>query len=260
MISTIYTVERFIARPYVFDVDDAIWLHMRGNSFADFSRNASLVIAANSFIAEELRPYNRKVVIIPTGVDADRFIPNHLISKEKVIVWSGSSGGIKYLVDVVEALKRFFLSFPDWHLRVISDRPPDELEKLLGYIEFVRWSPDIEVTGLQTAAIGIMPLADTEWEKGKASYKMLTYMSVALPIVASPVGMNNEVHDIDRGTGYLAATLDDWVENLSSLAEDEAMRRDMGMRGRKVILQHFSNEIIQAKLVTALKSLTSKID
>jgi len=118
------------------------------------------------------------------------------------------------------------------------------------------WSLDTEVADLQNFDIGIMPLPDNEWTRGKGGYKLLQYMAVGIPCIASPVGINMELIR-DGENGFLAATEDQWYEKISLLTRDQELRKKMGMRGRDFVVKNYSFEVAAPKLISALRQLSS---
>lgn len=254
LLSKFMTLERFTKRPRILDVDDAIWLNRPG--FAKkLAQSCDAVICGNSFLTENFSTWNQHIYTLPTAVDAMRFRP--IVKKKnreiQTIVWSGTSSGHCYLLSIEEAIQKVFLSFRDVKLRVISDQLPAFRWINPRQVEFVPWTPQSEVKGLQSADIGIMPLDDDLWAKGKCSYKMLTYMACGLPVVVSPVGMNKELIE-NAPVGLPAMQGPQWMEALSYLlnAPDEACK--MGDRGRKTILQFYTLEIVGARLAAIIRT------
>jgi glycosyltransferase involved in cell wall biosynthesis len=132
----------------------------------------------------------------------------------------------------------------------MADVRPD-LDLPTQQIEFVPWSPGVEVQAIQSMDVGIMPLRDTLWSRGKCSYKMLLYMSCGLPVVVSPVGMNAEILEM-ASVGQAAAGSDDWIAALEAVIHDPGMAAARGKCGREVALQNFSIEALAEKLAAEL--------
>ena len=109
-------------------------------------------------------------------------------------------------------------------------------------VEHVVWSPETEAAELARCDVGLMPLPDLPWERGKCGYKLIQYMASALPVVASPVGANREIV-VPGETGFLAETDADWIASLSRLAQDPELRRRMGAAGRRRVTEHYSLEV-----------------
>ena len=250
--ATLRTWEPLLRKPFVFDVDDAIFLGARGSSADRIARSASLVICGNNFLAEHFSRYGN-VTVLPTAVDTLRFIPRTAPKPVKpVIGWSGSSSGLKYLYGIEQAISSLLKKHANAILKVVSDKPPAFKTLPSERVVYEPWSSDNEVAVLHGFTVGIMPLEDDLWARGKCSFKMLTYMSVGLPVVVSPVGMNLEV--LNHGyCGFSAVTNDDWVDAISTLLEDPALADQMGQTGRKIIETRYAKNIIAPKLAQILK-------
>jgi glycosyltransferase involved in cell wall biosynthesis len=252
MVSTLTTAERFTKAPRILDVDDAIWL-LRGGRFAiAIARLCHTVICGNSFIAEFFRDHARNVVILPTPVDTDRFRPatdGH--RPAGVICWSGSSSGMQFLEAIEKPLARVLARNPKRRLRVVSDAPPRFPSLPSGQVAFVRWSEAVEVRAIQDASVGIMPLDDSPWSRGKCSYKLLSYMACGLPVVATPVGMNAEV--LSRGrVGLSARNAGEWVDAIESVLSRPESACAMGAAGRELVVREYSLESLAVRLATIL--------
>lgn len=250
--STLCTWEPLLGKPLIFDVDDAIFLGPRGANANKIAMNASLIICGNNFLASHFSKFG-KTVVLPTAVDTDYFIPR--MTKESsgaVIGWSGSSSGFKYLYGIEPALQILLERHKDVTVKVVSDLPP-RFEKLPpARVSFERWTADREAKVLNDFDIGIMPLDDDLWARGKCSFKMLTYMSAALPVVVSPVGMNADVlaHDY---CGIGASSIDDWVDALSTLIAEKDLCFRLGQNGRKIVESRYAQNIIGPQLGALIK-------
>ena len=255
MISTLATVERRWPKPALLDVDDAIWLHQRWNGVDKLARWAKGVVCGNAYIAEHFSPLSR-TWILPTAVDIDRFCPAPEPGPSQVMVWSGSSSGLGYLRSIEEALERVLEARPDARLRVVCDAPPELPRLKPKQVEYWTWHPDIEITALQSARVGLMPMPDTPWTRGKCSFKMLTYMACGLPVVVSPYGMNAEV--LARGAiGYGAVSNDDWTSALLTMLDDDSTATAAGCAGRDVVAREYSTERIADRLATILREIAA---
>jgi glycosyltransferase involved in cell wall biosynthesis len=242
MLSTFLTLEPLTKRPRVLDVDDAIWLN-RDNSFArKLAVISDSVICGNSFLAEYFRQWNANITILPTAVDTKRFVPLNARSfgDSPVIGWSGNRSGFGDLKIVEAPLRTLLAKYPKVRLRIMADERP-ALDVPAHQFEFVPWSPEIEVQTIQSMDVGIMPLQDTLWSRGKCSYKMLLYMSCGVPVVVSPVGMNAEILEMST-IGEAANTADDWV----------GLAAAMGEHGREIALKSFSIDALAGRLAAEL--------
>lgn len=252
MLSTFLTLEPLTKRPRVLDVDDAIWLN-RGSSFArKLAQLSDSVICGNSFLAEYFRQWNTSVTILPTAVDTKRFVPlkPSIFEDSPIIGWSGNRSGFQDLKMIEAPLRTVLAKFPKARLRVMADERP-ALDIPAHQLEFVPWSPQVEVQTFQSMDIGIMPLRDTLWSRGKCSLKMLLYMSCGVPVVVSPVGMNAEVLELGS-VGEAANTADEWVSALEAFIEDPKLAAARGEQGREVTLKSFSIDALAGRLATEL--------
>jgi glycosyltransferase involved in cell wall biosynthesis len=254
MISTLNTFENFTPRPRILDVDDAIYLHRRGNYIKKIAENSDAVICGNKNLAEVFEKWNNQIYIAPTPVDIRKYVPNINARKikEKVIMgWIGTSGGFKYLYKIEKALKDILKSNKNVELLVVSDNEPKF--SLIDEYKYVKWNEKTEVENFQDIDIGLMPLIDDEWSRGKCSYKMLLYMSCESPVVVSPVGMNREV--LDKGNiGFGARDYySDWVESIEYLIKNETKRIEMGKFGRQVVQDNYSLDVLSKKMSEIIK-------
>jgi glycosyltransferase involved in cell wall biosynthesis len=242
----------WLGRPVIFDFDDAIyhlhtttanrafgWLKFPGKT-ASLCRLSSHVIVGNGYLADYARQHNAAVTVIPSSVDTDAYSAQKKESKkesnDKLIVgWTGSSTSQTYLESFAPLLKELSQRCGvEFH--VISDRKP-----VMPGVPVVwhRWSPATEISDLARFDIGIMPMPDDQWSRGKCAMKALLYMAMGIPTVCAAVGMNVEV--IQHGeNGLLARTDEEWLAALQSLIDDAALRQRLGAAGRKTIEEHYS--------------------
>jgi glycosyltransferase involved in cell wall biosynthesis len=253
--ATLSTWESLLRNPLVFDVDDAIFLGPRGGAADRIAKRANLVICGNRFLAEHFSRFS-DVAVLPTAVDAERFVPSPLgLPSLPVIGWSGSSSGLAYLKSIEPALKVVMLKRTDVRLKIVCDKPPALHSLPADRVEYEKWTPEREVAALQEFSVGIMPLEDSLWAQGKCSFKMLTYMAVGVPVVVSPVGMNSEV--LRHGPcGFAARNKEEWVEALMSVIEAPSRAVELGLTGRRIINEEYSNAVIAPRLAGVLQAYT----
>lgn len=255
LISTFLTLEPFFGRPRILDVDDAIWLHRRGAFASKLAAQCDAVICGNAYLADYFKRYCESIYVLPTAVDAERFFPeDNLRNYSQIIGWSGTGGNLFELEQIEPALKVVMQRFPKAQLRVICDRPPRLGGLPTDRVEYIPWSPKVEVSVLQDLHIGLMPLQETAWARGKCSFKMLTYMACGVPVVASPVGMNHEILT-SRSVGFGPTNMDEWVDALSTLLADPALANRMGCTGREVIETHYSVEVLSTQLAQIVRDV-----
>jgi glycosyltransferase involved in cell wall biosynthesis len=165
--------------------------------------------------------------------------------------WLGTPGGLGHLEDLAGVFRHVSSKVEGFRVKIVSsgfiDLPGVEVVKK-------RWRLEEEIADLQTFDIGIMPLQDSLWTRGKCGYKILQYMGVALPVIASPVGINTEL--VRHGeTGFLAAGEAAWGEGLLALARDAGMRETMGLAGRAAVVTRYSLASYAARYEQILRSL-----
>lgn len=251
--ATLCTWEPLLRKPFVFDVDDAIFLGPRGASADRIARSASFIICGNNFLADHFSRHGH-VAVLPTAVDTMRFVPRPAHQPVKqVIGWSGSSSGLKYLYGMEPAILSLLHKHPEAVLKVVSDKPPIFNTLPSERVIYEQWSPEREVAVLQEFAVGVMPLEDDLWARGKCSFKMLTYMAVGIPVVVSPVGMNSEIL-AQAPCGLGPRNIDEWVDAVSSLLDNSMLAETMGRAGRQLIETHYAKNVIGPQLARILKA------
>jgi glycosyltransferase involved in cell wall biosynthesis len=255
LISTLPSVERLVRKSAILDVDDAIWLYRGGLAAANVSAAVDLIVCGNNYLAEYFSRYGKSIVIIPTGVDTQRFHPmRNMNNHRKVIGWSGTSGGFRFFTEKIESeLAKLLKKNSDWIFRVVSDKPP--IFKLINpnQIDYIPWSEKNEVESIASMDVGIMPLDNSDWCRGKCSYKMLLYMACGVPVVVSNIGMNREILDY-APIGIGVPENGDWYEALEAIMIDENMGRVFGNNGRVVVEERFSIATVANQWKDALNS------
>lgn len=240
MVSRRPTLERLTGRTRLFDVDDAIWLTDPRPFSERIVEHCYGVIAGNRYIAEHYAQRGARVWVVPTSVDTDLWRPGgEKTGEEWTVGWIGTESNIKYLAPLEEALADFLAAHHGSQLLIVSDRRPVLRRLPSARWRFARWSAAREVELLREMDVGLMPLDDTEWARGKCAFKMLSYMAVGLPVIVSPVGVNREILEKDE-LGLAAVTSADWFGALRQLYENRAAARRMGERGRRIVEAEFS--------------------
>lgn len=246
------TWEPFLKRPYLFDVDDSIWINppFGRSAMIRIARNAALVLAGNRYIADWFSAYSKNVQIVPTAIDTERFFPQES-SKGKsdgsfVVGWTGQSVGFPYLYNVEASLGKFLRDY-DAELWIMAEQRPRFQKIPSGSVRYFQWSPVSEAEFARDIDVGIMPLLSSEQCRGKCSFKMLQYMASGVPVVASPVGMNDDILNMGQ-IGYAARDRNDWYATLEHLYKDRSLGQHMGNEGRKIAETFFSRDVISARL------------
>lgn len=249
MVSTLYSAERLCRRPAVLDVDDAIWLTQRWQGVDRLAQRCRVVLCGNAYLAEHFRRF-APVEVVPTGVDTEIWQPG-VADERPVMVWSGSAGGLPYLQELEAAVKRVLDAVPGSRLRVVCNAPPRFRVLPPERVEYRPWSPQGEVAAVQGATVGLMPMPDTPWTRGKCSFKMLTYLACSVPAVASPWGMNREV--IAGGGARGAVTEEDWVDTLVMLLRDRDGAARLGAAGRVQVEARYASAVLAPRIAAALR-------
>ena len=256
LVSTLLTLEPFFKKPRVLDVDDAIYLSQRFRSAERLASQCDMVVCGNTYLAEKFSRWNQNIRILPTGVDIQRYqkVSVRKVDDVQTIGWIGTSSNLHYLLDIETALAKVLEVKKNVRLAVVSDRAPEF--KLIDpqRVQFVKWAADIEPEIINSFSIGIMPLTDGEWARGKCSFKLLQYYACGIPAVVSPVGMNAQV--VAQADAALAASSQkDWVDSLILLLEDSAEAEYRGMQGRRLVETNYSLDIIAPRLASYFREL-----
>lgn len=245
--------------PYVVDYDDA-WFHrydkhsnrvirsLLGRKIDTVMRYAALVVAGNEYLAERARMAGaRRVEIVPTVVDLTRYEVVQSTGNHPLVVgWIGSPVTSRYLLSIGRVYESLAKEFDVRFVAVGASE--GELQELP--VEVLNWAEETEVQSIQAFDIGVMPLEDSPWERGKCGYKLIQYMACGLPVVASPVGVNGEI--IQHGAnGFLAHDLYEWEQTLRDLLNDHGLRQRMGDKGRERVEAWYSLQV-QAPRLEAL--------
>ena len=252
-------------KPILFDFDDAIWMqqpeHKSLVSLLRFQRKtkaicrlATAVTAGNPFLAAFARKYNSSVSIVPSTIDLDDYplIPEAADKRKFIVCWTGSATTLVHFEQARTALEQVAARIP-LVVKIICSKPP---ERPIGGAEmrFVRWSAEREAEEVGDCHVGIMPLPDNEFSRGKCGMKALQYMATGRPVVVSPVGVNTDI--VREGeNGYLAATDEEWVEALMTLAASAELRARLGSAGRQRVERDYSAPVGAAKFAAALRAI-----
>jgi glycosyltransferase involved in cell wall biosynthesis len=276
---------RRAATALLFDFDDAIWLQRRPDRsvrpapavkrlrLAAILRLSHRVIAGNRYLEAYARRFSRSVTVLPTPVDLGRFAPargsglgarcnSRYVDPEPRapspepgaavrLGWVGHADNLVYLRDLEPVFRRLAREFPELTLRVVSSQAYRESALP---VENVTWSLEQESACFGGFDVGLMPLSDDPWSRGKCAYKALEYMAAGLPAVCSPVGMNREVVR-DGETGFLAGDPAAWEDALRRLIRDPALRARMGEAGRAAVAASYSLPLMADRLTGELDRL-----
>jgi glycosyltransferase involved in cell wall biosynthesis len=249
--------------PFVFDFDDAIFVSYKSPSNGYLSylkfaaktkticRLASHVMVGNPYLAEFASQFNTRVTIVPTTIETDKYqVPAKERSEPPVIGWTGSYSTVQHLDTLRTALKQLARQ-ERFRLRVIGT-PSYELEGV--EVEAMPWRSATELEDLGAIDIGVMPLPDDNWSKGKCGLKALQFMALGIPTICSPVGVNSEIVQ-DGQNGFIAATDEEWVDKLRRLLRSVELRRTLGTAGRQTIEQKYSAKVQAPRVYEIFRSV-----
>ena len=266
-------IERSIARlgiPIVYDFDDAIFLPAvsEANKAVGFLKNpgrvadilglSDQVTVGNDYLAAYARRFNPRVTVIPTSVDTDKFVPLSAADKrerEKLIVgWIGSPTTFQYLDAIKGVLAEASAKVP-FTLRVSGAGRPVNFPGV--DVQVVPWSMADEVSLFNGCDVGVYPLTDDEWSKGKCGFKAIQCMACGVPVVAAAVGVNREII-VDGVNSFLAATPAEWVEKLAVVLKDRALREQMAVAGRRTIEERYSLRVTAPRLAAVMAAAVAR--
>lgn len=268
MTGTSFFEEQFSKRSkLIFDFDDSIWLpNVSGANknlefLKDYSktdrivRASHLVIAGNQYLYDYAKLYNKNVVIIPTTIDTDYHIPNKQIKNKICIGWTGTMTTIPHFEELIPTLEKLKQKYKDMiYFKLIVNQKYEVAS--LG-LQSTIWNKITEIEDIQEFDIGIMPLPEDNWAEGKCGFKGLQYMSLEIPTVMYPLGVNKQIIE-DGINGYLASNESEWIEKLSLLIENELLRNELGKKGRQTIIKRYSVKSQKEAYLKAFTSLVSK--
>ena len=252
--------------PIVFDFDDAIFVSYRSPSNGYLSylkfasktkticRLASHVMVGNPYLAEYALQVNDRVTVIPTTIDTEKYRVTRRAEQNgpPVIGWTGSYSTVQHLDTLRGALKKL-AERESFRLRVIGT-PNYECAPI--DVEAMPWRADTELEDLSAIDIGVMPLPDDRWSKGKCGLKALQFMALGIPTVCSPVGVNTDIIQDDEN-GLIAGTEDEWVDKLSRLLREAELRQRLGQAGRATVEAKYSAITQTPRVYEIFKSVIS---
>lgn len=253
-----------LQKPYLYDFDDAFYLRYQrgklaalkpllGNKFAQFIKGASAVTAGNGELARYAGQFNRRTKILPTVVDITHHVPNRKHKSNIFTVgWIGSPSTAPFLEQIVGSLVRLANEGPV-RLVVVGGRPP-----VVSGAEVISlpWSEKTEIELINSFDVGVMPLPDNEWSRGKCAFKLIQYMACGVPVIGSAVGANNEV--VTPDCGYLASNDDDWLHALRAFRDNPSERTHAGEAGRQRVAENYSLQIALPQMATAILGITGR--
>ena len=246
-------------RRLVYDLDDAVFCRSdgtpsrtRARRFARIARHCSQIWAGNTYLAETSKRYNASVRVLPTSLAPEKYaVETQKPSGSIDLVWIGSRSTRKYLEPAVKIFDGVAARVPNLRLKIVADF---DLAGHLLETAAIPWSESGEASALASAHIGVAPMPDNPWTRGKCALKVIQYMAAGLPVVSSPAGVNGEV--VEHGiSGFLAESPEQWQAALLTLCRDENLRGKMGRMGRKRAAEDYSIQATFPKMLAALGDL-----
>ena len=273
---------------YIVDYDDAIFHHydqsanpliknFLGNKIAKVMRFSGTVVAGNQYLADyAARSGAKNIEIIPTVIDLERYPvknsdsdlelpPNVILSgvegragersasennQKFVVGWIGTKTTFeKHLLPCKDWIKALQIQDPNIRLHIVGITEDMDLGK---NVQYIRWTEETEVAEILKMDIGLMPLQDSKWEKGKCAYKLIQYAACGIPGVASDVGMNREV-TVPGETGILASADEEWIQAIKTLKSNTELRHQMGRNARKKVEERYCIQQTSKRIIHLLK-------
>jgi glycosyltransferase involved in cell wall biosynthesis len=256
----IFWILRKLSKKLIFDFDDAIFCNTDGSysktrmqRFEATVSDCDYIFAGNQYLADAAKKFNANVSIIPTSLNTDKY--NLACQKDDAVfelVWIGSQSTRKYIAEIIPSLEIAAQTIPNLQLKIIADF---ELSSSKLNIINESWNEKTEALALCKADLGLAPMPEDNWTKGKCALKVLQYMASGLPVISSPSGVNGQVVTIDLN-GFLATNSSQWTETIVDAYRKKSYLPQMGQEGRKLVIDEFSINIVYEKINTVLNQLS----
>lgn len=247
-----WLLARVWKKKIIYDFDDAIWKTDRitepgflrllkwRSKVASICAWSYKVSCGNAYLQQYARQFNSRAVINPTTIDTEHthnrgLYRDHQKQANVTIGWTGTHSTLKYLKEIELVLFEILNQNPHVRVVIIADKKPD----LKFEFTYMAWNKTTEIHDLLSFDIGVMPLPNDEWSQGKCGFKILQYMALQIPAVASPVGVNTEIIK-DGISGFLCAQKDEWINKLIQLIKNEPLRNELGRAGGEVVQKRYS--------------------
>jgi glycosyltransferase involved in cell wall biosynthesis len=255
-----WLVKRVSGRPIIFDFDDAIFVGYVSPTYGRLARwlkcawktrrileMSSHILAGNQYLADFARRHNAGVTVLPTVVDTEAFAGAHAEYRNggpPVIGWIGSHSTAQYLSIILPALREL-RSRHEFVFRLIGAGTPIRIEGV--NVENRDWRLDSEIRDFRSLDVGVYPIADDDWSRGKCGFKAIQYMAAGVPCIGSPIGMTPEVIEHGRN-GLLARSTEEWISALDSLLSDPGLRERLSREGRRTVEERYSLKVHAPRL------------
>ena len=252
-----YFIEKIFLKPrtYILELDDAYFLAYDSGPLKQkvpkLMKNASAIIAGSHYLKAYAEKWNHNVHLVPTVVDLKDYPEpkQHQETEAVTIGWMGSPSTSKELLLLEKSFKKLDQKF---NIKFLFVGSPD-LDINLNNVEYRNWQEEKVISDILDMDIGIMPLENDEWNKGKCGFKLIQYMAAGIPVVTSKVGENTYI--VQNGEqGFYADTDEQWVVSLSKLVESVALRQTMGGKAAQKIKDHYSLESVSKSYVELIEN------
>lgn len=257
---------KVLRKKKIFDFDDAIYVNQfPGHSskegkfyqkLVNMVKGSDTVIVGNNYLKDFAIQYNKSCFILPSVVDTDLYPQKRYRDSDQVIIgWVGTPNNLVYVKKLESIFNQLKKKYDEKiEFRIICSKPLifKELE-----VEFVPWKLQKEVKDLSIFDIGIMPLPENAWTRGKCGYKALLYMALGIAVVCSPVGINKEIVS-DGENGFLANSEDEWFKKLSLLVQNKELRHRIRLKGRATVEKYYSLKMYAPQMLKIIKTTMSK--
>lgn len=247
-----WIIAKVFRKKIIFDFDDAIWLpntstenkiasslkwHHKFKSICKWSYKIS---AGNEYLFEEAKKYNDEVFLIPTVVDTEEKYSKKewKQSKDLILGWTGSHSTMEYLEEIIPWITELSEE-NEFKLLIISDQKPDFINNNPNLYEFRKWNAATEIEDLKRIDIGLMPLPDNQWTKGKCGFKLIQYHALAIPALASQVSPNEKIVLAEK-SGYIFYDKNSFIKAFNEILSRKEELKEMGLAGRENIESNFS--------------------
>ncbi|SMB89578.1 glycosyl transferase group 1 [Hymenobacter roseosalivarius DSM 11622] len=247
-----WLIAKLFAKRIIYDFDDAIWLKDPAGEQTFISKLkwqqkvgqiccwAYKVSCGNAYLRDYARQFNPHVIINPTTLDTEHLhnqMRDQHHSERPIIGWTGTHTTLRHLDSIWPVLRRLQNEGYDFEFQVICNQRPEQQH--LNNLKFVSWRKETEIEDLLQLHVGLMPLVDDPWARGKCAFKALQYMALGIPALVSPVGMNTEV--VQEGhNGYICDTEEEWCAGLRKLLDNQQLRTQLGKAARCTIVERYS--------------------
>ncbi|MBA4317333.1 MAG: glycosyl transferase family 1 [Flavobacterium sp.] len=211
---------------------------------------SSVVVVCNDYLAQRAKDSKaERVELLPTVIDLKLYKTKQQCSEKTFTIgWVGSPHTVKYL----DAVKPSLIDLlKDENVKVVI---LGSGKYNLPGAQFIEWQEETEIENIRTFDVGIMPLDNTSWERGKCGFKLIQYMACGIPVIASPIEINTKIVN-HKVNGFLAETLDGWADYFKQLKDNPQLRIEMGLQGRKTVEENYTLEVNAPKLINILKSV-----